>query len=195
MAVTTVNIESLNTKSRLVSLAQKDKNGAMILAGSDSPLIVADINHVRLHEGRAYYVYYLNGDANQLDNDASIDIAIAWASGVTPHLVFDVNCGGDAEFQIYEGAVVSGGTPFTAINRHRSVGSTSQSASLINPTITSTGTALTGEFLAGGSGGGAGGAAAFSFQYVLAPLTTYLFRLTNRSGQAHMAHIMIEWYE
>ena len=195
MAVTTVNIESLNTKSRLVSLAQKDKNGNMILAGSDSPLIVADINHVRLHEGRAYYVYYLNGDANQLANDASINIAVAWASGINPHLVFDVNCGGDAEFQIYEGAVVTGGTPFTAINRHRSVGSTSQSAALINPTVTSTGTALTGEFLAGGSGGNAGGAAAFSFQYVLAPLTTYLFRLTNRSGQAHMAHILIEWYE
>jgi len=118
-----------------------------------------------------------------------------WVSGITPHLVFDVNCGGDSEFEIYEGAVVSGGTPFTAINRHRSVGSTSQSASLINPTITSTGTALTGEFLAGGSGGGASGASAYSFQYVLAPLTTYLFRLTNRSGQAHMAHIMIEWYE
>jgi hypothetical protein len=195
MAVTTVNIESLNTKSRLVSLAQKDKNGNMILAGSDSPLIVADVNHVRLHEGRAYYVYYLNGDANQLANDASINIAIAWASGINPHLIFDVNCGGDAEFQIYEGAVVTGGTPFTAINRHRSVGSTSQSAALINPTVTSTGTALTGEFLAGGSGGNAGGGAAFSFQYVLAPLTTYLFRLTNRSGQNHMAHMLIEWYE
>ena len=195
MAVTTVNIESLNTKSRLVSLAQKDKDGNMILAGSDSPLIVADVNHVRLHEGRAYYVYYLNGDANQLANDASINIAIAWASGINPHLIFDVNCGGDAEFQIYEGAVVTGGTPFTAINRHRSVGSTSQSAALINPTVTSTGTALTGEFLAGGSGGNAGGGAAFSFQYVLAPLTTYLFRLTNRSGQNHMAHMLIEWYE
>jgi hypothetical protein len=148
-----------------------------------------------LHEGRAFYAYYLNGDANQLADDASIDIAVAWAAGKYPHLVFDVNCGGDAEFTIYENATVTGGTSFTAINRYRSSANTSSSAILINPTVTTTGTALTGEFLAGGSGGQAGGAAAFSFQYVLAPLTTYLFRLTNRSGQAHMAHLMIEWYE
>lgn len=194
MAITVLR-ESDTTKSRYVTPTYIDKDGNQVVAGSEKPLVIADVNHVRLHEGRAYYVYYLNGDANPLANDASIDIAIAWASGKTPHLVFDVNCGGDAEFTIYEGAVVTGGTSFTAINRYRPSTNTSASASLINPTVTSVGTALTGEFLSGGSGGQAGGAAAFSFQYVLSPLTTYLFRLTNRSGQAHMAHIMIEWYE
>jgi len=187
--------ESDTTKSRYVTPTYIDKDGNQVVAGSEKPLVIADVNHVRLHEARAYYVYYLNGSANKLANDASIDIAIAWASGKTPHLVFDVNCGGDAEFTIYENAVVTGGTPFTAINRYRPSTNTSASAALINPTVTSTGTALTGEFLAGGSGGQAGGASAYSFQYVLSPLTTYLFRLTNRSGQAHMAHMMIEWYE
>jgi hypothetical protein len=133
--------------------------------------------------------------ANQLANNASIDIAVAWATGKTPHLVFDVNCGGDAEFTIFENATVTGGTSFTAINRYRPSANTSASAVLINPTVTTTGTALTGEFLSGGFGGKATGSAAFSFQYVLAPLTTYLFRLTNRSGKSHMAHVMIEWYE
>jgi hypothetical protein len=194
MAITVLR-ESDTTKSRYVTPTYIDKDGNQVVAGSEKPLVIADVNHVRLHEGRAFYVYYLNGDANPLANDASIDIAIAWASGKTPHLVFDVNCGGDAEFTIYEGAVVTGGTSFTAINRYRPSTNTSSSAALINPTVTSTGTALTGEFLAGGTGGQAGGAAAFSFQYVLSPLTTYLFRLTNRSGQAHMAHVMIEWYE
>jgi hypothetical protein len=187
--------ESENTKSRFVTPTYIDKDGNQTVAGSEKPFVMADVNHVRLHEARAYYVYYLNGSANQLANDASIDIAIAWASGKLPHLVFDVNCGGDAEFTIYEGATVTGGTSFTAINRYRTSTNVSASASLINPTVTSTGTALTGEFLAGGSGGQAGGASAYSFQYVLSPLTTYLFRLTNRSGQAHMAHMMIEWYE
>lgn len=187
--------ESENTKSRFVTPTFIDKDGNQTVAGSEKPFVMADVNHVRLHEARAYYVYYLNGDANPLANDASIDIAIAWASGKLPHLVFDVNCGGDAEFTIYEGATVTGGTSFTAINRYRPSTDLSSSAALINPTVTSTGTALTGSFLAGGSGGQAGGADAFSFQYVLKPLTTYLFRLTNRSGQAHMAHVMIEWYE
>ena len=194
MAITVLR-ESDTTKSRYVTTTYIDKDGNQVVAGSEKPLVIADVNHVRLHEARAYYVYYLNGSANKLANDASIDIAIAWASGKTPHLVFDVNCGGDAEFTIYENAVVTGGTSFTAINRYRPSTNTSASAALINPTVTSTGTALTGEFLAGGSGGQAGGASAYSFQYVLSPLTTYLFRLTNRSGQAHMAHMMIEWYE
>jgi len=195
MATQYVNRESMNTKSRHVTLTFMDKDEGQRVVGSPDPLPMADINHVRLHEGRAFYAYFLNGDANKLADNASINIAAAWAAGKYPHLVFDVRCGGDAEFTIFENATVTGGTSFTAINRYRSSTNTSSSAILINPTVTTTGTAITSEFLAGGSGGQAGGAAAFSFQYVLAPLTTYLFRLTNRSGQAHMAHVMIEWYE
>jgi len=190
-----VQRESDNTKSIFVTPTYIDKDGNQVVAGSEKPLVIADINHVRLHEGRAFYAYFLNGDANQLADNASINIAVAWATGKYPHLVFDVKCGGDAEFTIFENATVTGGTSFTAINRYRSSANTSASAILINPTVTTTGTQLTGEFLSGGSGGQATGSAAFSFQYVLAPLTTYLFRLTNRSGQAHMAHLMIEWYE
>ena len=194
MAIT-VQRESESTKSIYVTPTYIDKDGNQIVAGSEKPFVMADINHVRLHEGRAYYAYFLNGDANQLADNASINIAVAWASGKTPHLVFDVRCGGDAEFTIFENATVTGGTSFTAINRYRPSTNTSASAILINPTVTNTGTQLTGEFLSGGAGGQASGAAAFSFQYVLSPLTTYVFRLTNRSGQAHMAHLMIEWYE
>lgn len=190
-----VQRESDNTKSRFVTSTFIDKDGNQVVAGSEKPFVVADINHVRLHEGRAFYAYHLNGDANQLADNASINIAAAWATGKYPHLVFDVACGGDAEFTIFENATVTGGTSFTAINRYRSSTNTSSSAILVNPTVTTTGTALTGEFLPGGSGNQAGGAVAFSFQYVLAPLTTYLFRLTNRSDRAHMAHLMIEWYE
>jgi hypothetical protein len=190
-----VQRESDNTKSRFVTSTFIDKDGNQVVAGSEKPFVVADINHVRLHEGRAFYAYYLNSNANQLADNASINIAAAWATGKYPHLVFDVACGGDAEFTIFENATVTGGTSFTAINRYRSSTNTSSSAILVNPTVTTTGTALTGEFLPGGSGNQAGGAVAFSFQYVLAPLTTYLFRLTNRSGRAHMAHLMIEWYE
>lgn len=194
MAITVFR-ESDNTKSIFVTPTYIDKDGNQLVAGSEKPFAVADVNHVRLHEGRAFYVYDLHGSANKLANDANMDIAIAWATGKTPHLIFNVNCGGDAEFRIYENAVVTGGTSFTAINRYRPSANVSASAALIDPTVTSTGTALTGSFLAGGSGGQAGGANAYSFQYVLSPLTTYLFRLTNRSGQAHMAHVMIEWYE
>jgi hypothetical protein len=195
MTITPVELESLSNKSRFVTLVQKNNAGTYAIAGSDYPLIVADINHVRLHEGRAFYAYKLNPHATPLAAGSSIDLAVAWASDKTPHLVFDCNCGGDAEFYIYENAVVTGGTPFTAINRHRPSDNVSQSAVLINPTVTSVGNELHAEMITGGTGKKAGGAAAFSFQHVLSPLTTYLFRLTNVNSTSHMAFLQIAWYE
>ena len=195
MAITPVELESLTTKSRFVTLVQKNNAGTYAIAGSDYPLITADINHVRLHEGRAFYAYKLNPHATPLAAGSSIDLAVAWATGKTPHLVFDCNCGGDAEFYIYENAVVTGGTSFTAINRYRPSDNVSQSAVLINPTVTSVGNELHAEMITGGSGKKAGGGAAFSFQHVLSPLTTYLFRLTNVNSTSHMAFLQIAWYE
>lgn len=195
MAITPVELESLTTKSRFVTLVQKNNAGTYAIAGSDYPLITADVNHVRLHEGRAFYAYRLAPHATPLAAGSSINLAVAWASGKTPHLVFNCNCGGDAEFYIYENAVVTGGTPFTAINRYRPSNNVSQSAVLINPTVTSVGNELHAEMITGGSGKKAGGGDAFSFQHVLSPLTTYLFRLTNVNSTAHMAFLQIEWYE
>lgn len=190
-----VERESITTKSRFVSPTYTDKDGLQQTVGSDRPAPVLDVNHLRLHEGRAFYAYQLNPDANMLGAGASIDIAVAWASGKTPHLIYEANCGGDAELYMYENAVVTGGTSFTALNRNRVINTASSSAILINPTVTSVGTQLDGQFLAGGVGKKAGGGDAYASEQVLAPLTTYLFRLTNVNGTAHMAHFYLEWYE
>jgi len=190
-----VERESLTTKSRHVSPSYVDKDGNQYLASSDKPFPTVDVNHLRLHEGRAYYAYKLYPDASKLGAGQSINIAVAWASGITPHLIFDANCGGDAELYLYENAVVTGGTSFTAIRRNRIINTTSSSAILINPTVTSTGTELDGMFLAGGVGKKAGGADMFTTEQILSPLTTYLFRLTNVNGTNHMAYLHLEWYE
>jgi hypothetical protein len=194
MAITVFR-ESDNTKSIFVTPTYIDKDGNQLVAGSEKPFAVADVNHVRLHEGRAFYVYANKPHGNLLANDANLDIAIAFGAGKTPHLVFSMDSGGDGEFTMYEGATVSGGTAFTAINRFRPSSNVSLSAALVQPTVTATGTQLAYNFLAGGSGKKASGAEAFSFQYVLNPLTTYLFRFTNRSGSAQISFIMIDWYE
>jgi hypothetical protein len=190
-----VQRESDNTKAIFVTPTFIDKDGNQTVAGSEKPFVMADVNHVRLHEGRAFYAYKFNPYASMLAAGSSINLAVAWASGKTPHLVFNCNCGGDAEFYIYENAVVTGGTSFTAINRYRPSTNVSQSAVLINPTVTSVGTELHSEMITGGSGKKAGGGDAFSFQHVLSPLTTYLFRLTNVNSTSHMAFLQIEWYE
>jgi hypothetical protein len=190
-----VKRESLDTKAIHVSPAYVDKDGAQYLTSSDRPFPTLDINHLRLHEGRAYNAYRMYPDAAKLAAGASCNIAVAWASNVYAHLLVDASCGGDAELYIYEGATVTGGTSFTAISRNRVIDAASQSAILINPTVTSTGTQLDGQLITGGTGRKAGGGGANSLEMVLKPLTTYLFRLTNVNGTAHMAELLLEWYE
>jgi hypothetical protein len=187
--------ESDTTKSRHVNPAYVDKDGVSYIASSDKPFPNIDVNHLRLHEGRAFYAYKLYPNSAQLVAGASIDIAVAWASGIKPHLVYDANCGGDAELYLYEGASVTGGTALSSFTRNRTITSTSASAILLNPTVTSLGTLLEAEFIAGGTGKKSGGGIVSTTEQILAPLTTYLFRLTNVNGTDHMAYLHLEWYE
>lgn len=187
--------ESDTTKSRHVNPAYVDKDGVSYIASSDRPFPIVDVNHLRLHEGRAFKAYKLYPSAEKLAAGASCNIAIAWASGVYAHLILDASCGGNAELYVYEGATVSGGTSFTAVKRNRASATTSASAILINPTVTTTGTEIDAELVAGGVGKKSGGGGASALEVVLNPLTTYLFRLTNVDSTSHMAELFLEWYE
>ena len=190
-----ISRESDTTKSRHVNPAYVDKDGASYIASSDRPFPIVDVNHLRLHEGRAFKAYRIYPAATKLADGASCNIAIAWASGVYAHILMDASCGGNAELYMYEGATVSGGTSFTAVKRNRTSATTSQSAILINPTVSVTGTEIDAELVAGGAGKKSGGAGSNSLEIVFSPLTTYLFRLTNVSITDAMAQLFLEWYE
>jgi hypothetical protein len=188
-----VKRESLDTKARHVSPAYIDKDGVHYLAGSDRPFPVIDVNHLRLHEGRAYYVYKQYTYASGLPASSSINIAVAFPSGVTPHAVFAYGGSGESEFYVYEAPTTSGGTAMTIHRRNRNLVTTSTGVAVLDPTVSSTGTEIFAEFVPANKQGG--GAQAYTFEYVLKPLTTYLFRLTNVNAQPHAANLMIEWYE
>lgn len=195
MAIT-VELESLTTKSRFVTQTYVDRNGTPSVVSSELPMPVADIMMLRAFEGRSYGAGVVYDFASPLAAGSSIDIAIAWASEVSPRLTVSGLCAGNAMGYLYEGSVVSGGTPLTAVNVNRNYSTTlSQSAILMNPTVTSTGTELLRQILIGGSGKKAGGGEVGSPRLFLKPLTTYLFRLTNVNGTAHAAEILLEWYE
>jgi len=185
--------ESDTTKSRHVNPAYVDKDGNSYIASSDRPFPIIDVNHLRLHEGRAYYIYKMYPYATGLSAGASIDIAIAWPSGVTPHVSFQYESPGESEFYLYEEPTTSGGTAMTIYKRNRSVLTSSSGAAVLNPTVSSVGTEIFSEFIPAGNKGG--GAASYSFEYVLKPLTTYLLRLTNVNTQTHPANLRVEWYE
>jgi hypothetical protein len=197
MAVITVTRESDTTSARHVVLTHKNNDGEQVIAGADAPVIMVDVNHQRNHDGRGYFAYKLAPDSAPLAANASINIVLASPSGVFPHLTVEAMCLGDAELYIYEGTATTGGTAFTPINRNRNyaVSNPSQVAMVINPTVTSVGTEIDAQIIPGGSGKKSGGATAGSLEYVLKPLTNYLFRLTNVNGTAHAAFLQLEWYE
>lgn len=195
MALTYADLESGDVKSRFVTIAQKNNAGNYVVTGADAPAIMVDVNHQRNHDGRAWFAYKVAPNSAKLADGASIDIVLAAASGVIPHITVDALCLGDAELYIYEGTSATGGTSFTPINRNRNYTTSSQVAMIINPTITTLGTQIDAQILPGGSGKKAGGGTAGSLEYVLKPLTNYLFRLTNVNGTAHAAFLQLEWYE
>jgi len=172
-----VERESLTTKSRHVSPSYTDKDGNQYLTSSDKPFPTVDVNHLRLHEGRAYYVYRVE---TSLAVNASLDIAVAWPSGVFPHAVFNYQCGGDSRFYIYEAPTTS---------------TTSTGAAVYAPTVSALGTEIFGEIVTSGQGGTGSGGGGITDEYVLKPLTTYLFRITNTNSQAHISELLIAWYE
>ena len=187
-----VERESITTKSRFVSPTYTDKDGVQQVGGSDRPLPTVDVNHLRLHEGRAYYAYRVEAS---LAVNGHLDIAIAWPSGTLPHAVFNYQCGGDSRFYVYENPTTSGGTALTIHRRNRALATTSTGAAVYAPTVSSLGTEIFGEIITSGQGGTGAGGGGYTYEYVLAPLTTYLFRLTNINSQAHIAELLIEWYE
>lgn len=192
-----VELESLSNKSRFVTPNYLDESGEPNLIGSELPMPVADIIALRTFEGRTFSIGAVRNFENKLPADQSLDIAIAWAEDVSPRLTVTGLTGGDAIGYLYEGATVSGGTAVTAINLNRPSTRTSESAALLQPTVSNTGTLLLEQILVGGVGKKAGGGGGTTARIYLKPLTTYLFRITNKdpNNTAHVAEMILEWYE
>ena len=195
MAIIYVTRESENQKAQFVALTQKDKDGNQMIVGSDNGVITVDVNHHRLHEGRAYIAWNIYPDSAKLAAGASADIVLAAGPGTIAHVTIAMESSGDADFFVYESTTTTGGTAFTPVRRNRNIASTSNVAMVTNPTVNTLGTLINQQFVTGGTGKKASGGSSGSLEYVLAPLTNYLFRLTNVNGTAHTALLELEWYE
>jgi hypothetical protein len=156
-----------------------------------------DIEQARLIDGHAFSLGYVRTFADPLPAGQSIDIALAFPSGMNPIISISGLSAGNAIGSLYEGSVVSGGTPLTIIQRNRASTIASQGVAIVNPTITSLGTLVLQEILTGGLGKKGAGGVSGGNNLILKGLTTYLFRLTNADTQNndHATEIILSWNE
>ena len=187
-----VKRESLGVNTRHTSPSFINGGDDQVLVSSHHGLPTASTLEAHLMEGAAYSVGAI---ASSLADGTSLDIAIAFGSGVEAKLSVEGVCGGNGFGFMYEGATVSGGTPIGSINLDRNSRNTSNSAVLLSPTVTDTGTAIGQYILIGGVKKKSVGGDSAAASMVLKPLTTYLLRLTNNSGAAQPAEIILTWYE
>ena len=190
-----VERESVTNKARFVTPTYTNQNNGQEVVGSDRPYPNIEINHLRLHEGRAHFVYKMHPNSGKLQNGSSIDIAMAWPENKEAHAIITYQCGGQAEHYVYEAPTTSGGTALTIHRRNRVLTNTSSAVAVLNPTVSNVGTEFYAEFISSAQGGTGSGGEGYSFEFVLKPLTTYLFRLTNTGSQEQLAELRIDFYE
>jgi len=158
---------------------------------------VRDVEQVRLIEGHAFSAGLVADYDNKVADGSSIDIVIAFPSGVNPVFTISGLSNGNAVGYLYEGVSATGGASLPIINRNRASTIASQGVAISNPTVTSTGTLILKEILTGGIGKKGGGGEVGGNNIILKGLTNYLFRLTNADGNnnPHAMEIILSWTE
>ena len=190
-----VKRESLGINTKHTSPSYLDGNGEQVLVGTEHPLPTEDHFSAMLHAGYAYAFGAIADYDNMIATDASLDLVIAFGSGVKANMSIEGLCGGNAHGYLYEGATASGGTSGTAVQLNRNSTNSSNSAIIVNPTVTATGTLLGSYIIQGGSGKKAAGGTMSGSSIIMKPLTNYLLRITNKDNQAHAAEIVMSWFE
>lgn len=163
---------------------------ATLMASGNRP---ADDPHSRIHQGK---MYHTGAIVASLANDASFNVILTTPASDYPHVVMSPSLDGSTDVFIFEGATFTGGTSLSIVNLNRNSSNTFDGSAVHTPaTIPSDGTQIFGCHVSGSTGPHAGGTGdGFDFEYDLKPSTNYLFRITNRSGQAQRGGICLYFY-
>ncbi len=163
-----------------------------VVVSTDRPLPMLDDPHSRLHRGTMYHCSALT---STLGDGVNFQMSLTTPDDDRPHMIIEAACGGDADLLFYEGATVSAGMIEDVPNHKRTSSNVWGGVMRVSPTVTDAGTLLSSQFMPGGSHSQAvGSAQTFGLEWVLKPSTTYLIRMTNRSGSAQRASIGCDHY-
>lgn len=163
--------------------------------------IFIDFVHHEVHEGNTYQACQKSADGSPIADDASYDMLLITGNEAEPHLVLSAAAGGISEVIVYKDTTVSAnGALIATQNMRQALHGTKLNTLLAytSPTVTLVGTLIHIQLLPGGMGPGqgtSGGTARQETEWQLAINTTYMIRVTNRSGGAQPISILAQWYE
>lgn len=196
MTLIVVDRESLTTDARLMIPTVQLRDDRQVVAGANQPLIVRSDTIQSVIDGITFYAYKVYNAANPLQPGASIDFVVTTAVGRRIGIGIKAECGGNAEVYVYENVTdVVGGTLYVPFNRNRASTTIAQTGVILQPTSVTAGTEIYAELVLGGTGGTAAGAVAEADYALLKADTSYLFRMTNTTSQAHIAEFAVQWVE
>lgn len=151
--------------------------------------IVIETEHARIHAGEYFTGSYVDLSYGNTD---VLDIVISTDGAQYPHVHFVISATVEITLNLYENTVFTGGTPLEQFNRNRASANVSPVAMVYGPTVSDAGSLLHEMLL--GTGKRAGASGGFDREYVLAPETNYLIRMTNVSGGAGEIGAEIDYY-
>lgn len=185
------NTISVNSNSQL-RVTQFDSLGNEVgVDQASNAQVVIKQEHHEVHSGNSYRVC----DVSSLGTAGTTDIVLSTGAAYN-HIIFGAHVGADATINFYEGPTFNSGTTQTIYNKNRNSGNSSLTTSTLNPTVTVVGTLLQPFFIPGGSSGLTnGGSGGERLEWILAPNTDYLFRLTNAATGTFTFNMFLEWYE
>ena len=164
--------------------------------------VTLDVEHHEVHEGDMYSAFIYDEDAA---SGHTIEIHLQAPAVASPqkriHLVIDHNATGEHLFTLSEAATYSsGGTAFTAINRNRGSGNTTDSQALRTGSNKGSNNIVTGgspvvlESIWTGSGRGTGGESRGLQEWVLDPGEEYLIKIESKAAGIAL-FLQAIWYE
>lgn len=161
----------------------------------DYALVTIDFPHYQQHLGQMFEVSYKSADGGDLSDNATINFLLT-VGDIPCHLIFEANCGGDAEILLREKPTPSGaGTAVTPVCHNRNYPKVSTMTVARSVPYTG-GTLLHNALLPGGTGGNAGGGSTRrEEEFLLRTNTQYLLEVINRAGGAKPASLVAAWYE
>jgi hypothetical protein len=152
------------------------------------------------HDG---FMFHGSGRVLDIANDASADFLMVVPAFCYPHIQrvrLDLEAG-DVEMDMYEGATTSAdGAAIPVFNTNRNSSNTPAALPYGAPTVTDVGDIFHKRWVpASGVGVGTNVGVmdinAFGEEWILAPATKYLWRITNRSGGTLDLAFEFVWYE